>query len=544
MRVIALYRVSSTVQEEEGTSLAAQQRRYHELAAIHGWTTVGEFRGVESATQAASERTVLQEVLSCVRECSPHAIWVIEQSRLTRADPLEVALLFRELAERDVKVIVGSDVRDLSSVDGRFIVGIQSLVDRAEAERLRERSLRGKRERAWQGKKNCGGAPFGYRNPLPGDPQRGTLQIVPDQAAVVRRIFEMAASGVSTHEIVRQLNARLEKGPKGKPWRQSTVRLMLKNPVYIGTHVSNAWVAPKGTRKYVFDLNNPDVILVPGAHEPIVSREAWDTVQTRPKPACSFRPHMLTGLLHINGFPSAVQYAHATPFYHCRDHSLRRQPWLGLDETDNAVWKAFVSVATDPKVVESIIAQAEHEGQADGLKAEMERCEKLISKLQARMSRLVDMRADGEITKELYMLKHSQTAKELRAAKERQREVQTRMMCADRSQAERAVKAVQALIGGHRKLDTKQKRRLLHSIARRVDVNVAGSSGLSLRGRHGRFKSGWGRTWRIRDATFHLAVNNGSDRDCELNKSSRYRCRRRFRRWLDWSATRTAMRHR
>src|SRR4051812_18067563 len=181
MRVVSLYRVSSEKQETEGSSLDSQQRVYRELATENGWTTVGEFRGCESATGAAQDRRVLQQVLHCIREHAPDAVYVHEQSRLTRGDQLEVAMLMRELQERKVKILVQGLVRDLSSIDERFMVGIQSLVDRAESERIKERMGRGKRERAKQGRKTGGPAPIGYINPAPREPGRGTLQVVPEE---------------------------------------------------------------------------------------------------------------------------------------------------------------------------------------------------------------------------------------------------------------------------------------------------------------------------------------------------------------------------
>jgi hypothetical protein len=95
--------VSTQAQENEGASLAAQERRYRELAALSGWVTVAELKGQESATKAAGERLVLQRLLSLLRLEPVDAIWVYEQSRLTRADELEVALLKRELRERQVQ---------------------------------------------------------------------------------------------------------------------------------------------------------------------------------------------------------------------------------------------------------------------------------------------------------------------------------------------------------------------------------------------------------------------------------------------------------
>ncbi len=151
MRVVGLFRVSSEKQANEGASLDAQEHRYHELASANGWTTVAEFRGCESATQAATERRVLQDVLACIRDLCPDALYVHEQSRLTRGDELEVATLFRELKEQQIKIIVGGVIRDLASIDERFMVGIQSLVDRAESERIKERMRRGKRQKGREG---------------------------------------------------------------------------------------------------------------------------------------------------------------------------------------------------------------------------------------------------------------------------------------------------------------------------------------------------------------------------------------------------------
>ena len=90
MRVIAMFRVSTERQANEGASLDSQERTFRELARNNRWKVVGEFRGCESATQAATERKVLQQVLACIGEQKPDAVYIHEQSRLTRGDELEV----------------------------------------------------------------------------------------------------------------------------------------------------------------------------------------------------------------------------------------------------------------------------------------------------------------------------------------------------------------------------------------------------------------------------------------------------------------------
>jgi hypothetical protein len=145
-----------------------------------------------------------------------------------------VAVLLRELRERQIKILVNGVVRDLGSIDERFMVGIQSLVDRAESERIKERMHRGKRERARQGKKNSGPSPYGYQNPLKGMPGYGTLEIVEEEARVVRLIFNERLEGSGEKAIANLLNERGVPSPRGGQWGGSTIRRVLQNPVCIG----------------------------------------------------------------------------------------------------------------------------------------------------------------------------------------------------------------------------------------------------------------------------------------------------------------------
>ena len=85
MKIVALFRVSTEKQAEYGASLDAQERIYNELAARHGWTTVGTFRGTESATQAAKERKVLQQALHVIRDQPVDGIWVIDYDEFVYA---------------------------------------------------------------------------------------------------------------------------------------------------------------------------------------------------------------------------------------------------------------------------------------------------------------------------------------------------------------------------------------------------------------------------------------------------------------------------
>ena len=503
MRVIALFRVSTETQANEGASLDAQQRRYRELANTQGWITVAEFKGCESATQASKERRVLQKVLKCIQEQNPDALYVHEQSRLTRGDDLEVALLFRELKERGLKIIINGVIRELNSIDERFMVGIQSLVDRTESERIKERQLRGKREKAKQGKKNSGFAPYGYYNPTHGNPNRGTLQIVDEQALVVRKIFDYAVNGLSNYEICRRLNAAGIPAPRGKNWGKSTISRILDNPAYIGIHASNVWVSEKGSRTFRLNLKNSDAIIVENAHEPIVYREVWDEIHARPKAPSTGKPNMLTGMLWVNGVPFSGNSNNGQSFY-CNQKP--GYPWLQVESTNSTIWDAFVSLARQPKFVTAMIQEAQEQRPTESIESGIKLCNAKVTKLKKRLDNLVDMRADGEISKAVYLQKTGETKDQLESAENELGRLRVEFASTDRTKAERIVKTVQALVGRKNKLTSEQKRNVLQTIVEKIEVKVGRTKHGQLRNNLGQLQTSTGPKWMIKDVFLRLAL--------------------------------------
>lgn len=505
MRVVALFRVSTEKQADQGSSLESQQRTYRDLAARSGWTTVAEFRGCESATQAASDRRVLQQVLASIREHEPDAVYVHEQSRLTRGDELEVALLLRELRERGVKIVVGGVVRDPSSIDEGFMIGIQSLVDRTESLRIKERMGRGRRERARQGKKCSGPSPFGYANPPPGAPGRGTLQIVDAEAVSVRRIFDLARSGKGDHRIAMTLNSLSIAAPRGGKWGKSTVRRVLNCPAYLGVAASNVWLKKKGTNGFRLDMKNPKAIIVENAHPAIIAREVWDAVHGRPRLPRTAKPRMLTGLLLVNGAKFHGDNCDGMSFYRAA-RGTKGAPWLFADETDNAVWDAFVSLATGPALVERLL-KASHDPRQQELAAqEIEYLEGEVGKAQRRLARLTDMRADGEIDKETYLSRSADTQRTIDRLQKELAEQQSKAVVFDRTHASRVARAVQILIAGKSRLTGAQKNSILRAIVLRIDVAAVPTGARFARDERGRVLPGRTARWAIQSISLRLAL--------------------------------------
>lgn len=514
MRMVAMFRVSTEKQANEGASLDAQERQYHELALRHGWNTLATFRGAESATQASRERAVLREVLACIRRLEPDAIYVHEQSRLTRGDELEVAGLLRELRERNLKIVIGGIVRDLSSLDERFMVGIQSLVDRAEAERIKERHQRGKKEKALRGLKNSGPTPYGYRNPSPGDPNRGRLQIVPDEAPVVRRIFDLACEGRAIRAIAAMLTAEGVPSPRGGKWGKTTVLRVLTNPAYRGCHVTGGWVAEPGSRTFRFNLDHPGAVVVEGAHEPIVRREVWEAAQAVQPAPCTARPRMLTGLMTINGFPATGDSERGRAFYR-PPRGVHGGPWLPADTADSVVWASFIRAISEPEFLEELISEAKARQANGDPAAERARLTGQLTKLEARLTRLVDMRADGEIDGPEFRKRSEQAREQIRISKNQLAVVAQMEAQKDGQWVRQMFAAAKLLVSSERALSLEERRGVLLRAVRHVDVKAVRNPQNQGKDQHGRYLKVERTAWQIESVSFEMADGTAS-RDPQL----------------------------
>jgi hypothetical protein len=148
--------------------------------------------------------------------------------------------------------------------------------------------------------------------PLAGKP--GQMQIVPEEAAVIRRIFEAYVNGETPREIAGALNKDGIPAPRGTRWNASTINGSLQrgygvlhNALYGGRLVWNRvrMIKDPDTGKRVSRANSADQWQsAPAPQLAIVDADTFAAVQTRKQalggthPQARRRPrHLLSGLL-------------------------------------------------------------------------------------------------------------------------------------------------------------------------------------------------------------------------------------------------------
>jgi DNA invertase Pin-like site-specific DNA recombinase len=249
LRVVTYARYSSDGQR--ASSIVDQERNCARRAEAEGWTVVARY--ADAAISGSDNRRpqyLAMQQAAARREFD--LLLVDDLSRLTR-DSVEQETVVRRLEFQGIRIIAVADGYDSVSKSRKIQRGFKGLMNEMFLDDLRAKVHRGLEGQAIK-QRWCGGRPYGYRlKPILdpscldayGQPARigSTLVVDSEQAKVVTEIFESYASGMSTTRIAAALNERgvPSAGSSWKRtvrraagWMSSSVRAILKNPLYVG----------------------------------------------------------------------------------------------------------------------------------------------------------------------------------------------------------------------------------------------------------------------------------------------------------------------
>lgn len=108
----------------------------------------------------------------------------------------------------------------------------------------------------------------------------GNLVIVPEEAEVVRKIFELYLQGYGCRKIKRWLEEHGIKTVTGKTeWSTSTIDRMLSSEKYVGDMLLQKTFTASVAGYQVRNTGQQAMYYVRNNHEPIIDRETWERVQ-------------------------------------------------------------------------------------------------------------------------------------------------------------------------------------------------------------------------------------------------------------------------
>ena len=399
-----IYARVSTVQQEDGTSLATQEERCRLAAADEGYEVVPEFVWREQWSGAFFDRPCLDQMRLAVTSRLLDAVFVHATDRLAR-DPLDLLTLMREFSDAVVLLRFVEDPSD-STPEGKLILYVRGYAAQRERANILRRSLAGEAAVAKSGR-----LPNGTGAGLYGcdyDPALKVRVINQAEAAVVRRMFQWASDGVSIHQIATRLNGNHIPTKKGSLWYQQSVKHLLSNRAFTGVQFygQRRYRKVKGDKRVVTDRPESEWIRIDGFTPPIITAELFEAVQERltirqamyRKPK---NPYLLTGFMRCGKCGTPVVGASRQRGYRCYrccgTFSMAARPatcdelYMRADRLDSLVWGLVVDALQKPEVLAKELHH--HLETGDGhLGEEMVRLRREIADLKGQQRRLLEQR--------------------------------------------------------------------------------------------------------------------------------------------------------
>jgi site-specific DNA recombinase len=439
----ALYaRVSSQKQEQDGT-IKSQVTALQEHAAAKGWT-VADLYVDDGFSGTTLVRPGLDRLRDDARKGLFNHVLFLCPDRLSR-DPFDATLIKRELSKLDIHIIYLDRTYD-NSASGELLEDLEQSIAKYERRSFLDRSRRGTLQKLKDGHVWRSRPPLGYRYILP-DPasqhperrKHGVLEVVEDEAPIIRDIFAQSIAGRSLRWIASELIARGVTTRQGRNWSDAQIWRIIRNPLYSGmaTYGRMKATEPKspktGYGKSDARVERPReewlMIPVPAIVSPEDQASAITGLDKHKIMSKRNNKHndLLAGLVYC-GYPHRATDAPCARrmttrggrdgmdiyrVYRCtrlylateHAHSVKNCPGTVLARIiEPLVWERIVTLLQQPDI---LLAQmrAANETQQEGrarLEQELAAILALADEAQAKLSRLVTRNIEGKLDDETF----------------------------------------------------------------------------------------------------------------------------------------------
>lgn len=281
----------STLKDSQRDSPEHQEAFIKERAERENIQITKVYEDRDTATSIVAREDV-QEMIADAKRGEIRSLWFASLSRFSR-DALDAISLKRILVNAlKIRVVSIEDGYDSAIKDDELLFGIKSVVNQNTSGDISQSSRRGIRQSAAKGNYTGSIPPYGYRKVVVDG--RKTLEVVPEQARVVKKIFDLYLGGYGEKSIVKYLNGEGENitpipSYRGGVWGLTSVQRILQNENYTGYTVYGRHTVEVSYNDLT-DLMDRGKKLVQKpksewqkttfqTHEAIISKEVFDQAQ-------------------------------------------------------------------------------------------------------------------------------------------------------------------------------------------------------------------------------------------------------------------------
>lgn len=272
-RVAAYCRVS-TDKDAQLESLENQMEAFRYRLALHqDWELVKIYADEGLSGTSIKGRTKFHEMIEDAKAGKIDYILTKSISRFAR-NTLDCIGYVRDLQGYGVQLYFEKEGIDTGDAVSEMLLTIMASFAQEESRSISENVKWGIRKRFEEGRE--------VKVPLYGfyHTDDELFQIVPEEAAIVREIFERYVHGELPLSIMNDMSARGEKPPAGDCWKRLQIDRMLKNEKYAGDAVlQKTYIESHLTHKQVRNRGDLPRFHVTDAHPAIVDRHIFEQAQ-------------------------------------------------------------------------------------------------------------------------------------------------------------------------------------------------------------------------------------------------------------------------
>ena len=460
-RRVVIYARVSTEHEAQLSALENQVDWYKPILEAHPeWELVEMYVDEGITGTSAKKRPQFMKMIKDAKSGKFDMIITREVSRFAR-NTVDTLQYTRELKANGVEVFFINDNIKTFDGDGELRLTIMATLAQDESRKTSVRVKSGQQTSMVNGTFYGNGNILGYKRVqklLPDNKKQVDFFIDPEQAETVKLIYEMYLAGNGLKRIKEELERRGHKTATGKTkWYDSVISNVLKNSFYCGIITYHKQFTPDYlTQKKIKNFGEIEFTKVKGRHEPIVSEEDFERVQLIMASKISQCKNINTGRRTTGKRPRTTVWGkllicecghrfntrlwdrndrQSTLGYQCYDsvrtgsYESRKKKGLPLDGICRTPmipeWKLQMMakyifrnfLSEKDKVLELANSMLEaHIGDKEDevdYTPDIERKNKELEKLKSKLDSLIDMRAEGEITKEIFAEKTAETKSEI-----------------------------------------------------------------------------------------------------------------------------------
>lgn len=276
-RRVAGYARVSTDKDEQFTSYEAQVDYYTQYIQRNPeWEFVKVYTDEGLSGLNTKKRDGFKQMVADALAGKIDLIVTKSVSRFAR-NTVDSLTTIRKLKEHGTEVYFEKEQIFTFDGKGELLLTIMSSLAQEESRSISDNVTWGQRKRFADGKVSLGYSHFlGYKKG-----EDGTMEIVPEEAAIVRRIYSMFLQGYSFCGIAETLTNESIRTPAGKEkWSATTVRSICLNEKYKGDAIlQKKFTVDYLTKTMIENTGQVPSYYVSNSHPYIIRPDEWDLVQ-------------------------------------------------------------------------------------------------------------------------------------------------------------------------------------------------------------------------------------------------------------------------